>query len=131
MILDVILMCLALNIYFEARSESLEGQYAVAEVTIRRASLINKNICEEVFTDRNYSWNNDEPLPKVENQKAWNISQQIAAASLTSPTHFSKGATHFHAIKWKGRPFPKPRWAYKLCHTVTLGNHIFYKPCGD
>lgn len=30
------LECLALNIYHEARSESLAGQYAVADVTVNR-----------------------------------------------------------------------------------------------
>ena len=33
---DEDLECLALNIYHEARSESLAGQYAVADVTINR-----------------------------------------------------------------------------------------------
>ena len=35
-------LCLALNVYFEARGEDLASQYAVAEVTLNRvASLIS------------------------------------------------------------------------------------------
>ena len=30
------LMCLALNVYFEARNDSMVGQYAVAQVVINR-----------------------------------------------------------------------------------------------
>ena len=32
------LFCLALNVYFEARSEDVVGQYAVAEVTLNRVA---------------------------------------------------------------------------------------------
>ena len=31
-------VCLALNVYFEARSENIDGQLAVAEVTLNRVA---------------------------------------------------------------------------------------------
>jgi len=34
--LETILMCLAVNVYFEARSDSMEGQYTVAHVVMNR-----------------------------------------------------------------------------------------------
>ena len=34
-------MCLALNIYFEARSEPIQGQIAIAEVTLNRVASTN------------------------------------------------------------------------------------------
>jgi len=124
MIESVIVVCLAWNVYFEARSEPIEGQYAVAEVTITRASLSGRNICEEVFLDRQFSWNNGKVNPKVTNKRAWNQANQIAASALAFPTYFSKGATHYHASYIK-----KPKWAASLCETTRIGKHIFYRPC--
>ena len=34
--IEAALMCLALNVYFEARSDTMTGQYAVAHVVINR-----------------------------------------------------------------------------------------------
>src|SRR5436305_144660 len=48
------LQCLAENIYFEARGEPLEGQYAVAEVTLNRTWSQNfpHTICAVVHESR-------------------------------------------------------------------------------
>src|ERR1700676_3174349 len=48
------LECLAENIYFEARGEPLEGQYAVAEVTLNRTRAQNfpHTICSVVHQMR-------------------------------------------------------------------------------
>ena len=48
------LQCLAENIYFEARGEPLNGQYAVAEVTINRlrSPYFPKTICGVVHDTR-------------------------------------------------------------------------------
>src|SRR5260221_6400587 len=48
------LQCLAENIYFEARGEPLDGQYAVAEVTLNRTGAQNfpHKICEVVHETR-------------------------------------------------------------------------------
>ena len=42
------LFCLALNVYFEARSEDLASQYAVAEVTLNRVASPDfpDDVCE-------------------------------------------------------------------------------------
>ena len=132
MILDVILTCLAMNVYFEARGESMEGQRAVADVTITRADISGRNICEEVFLDRQFSWNNGGDVkPVIRNKTAWEEALKASEASLESPGVHSKGATHYHAIRWQGKPFPKPKWAYKLCEVLRIGNHVFYKSCQD
>ncbi len=34
----------------------------------------------------------------------------------------TKGSTHFESID-----FPKPKWAYSMKESVTIGKHIFYK----
>ncbi len=126
--IDVIVFCLALNIYFEARSEPIEGQYAVAEVTIMRAEISGRSMCEEVFTDRQFSWHNgaNKNRPKVVNKNAWTVAQAVATSTLTGPTRFSNGATHYHANYIR-----KPKWAEKLCECARIGRHIFYKTCKE
>ena len=130
MILDVVVLCLALNGYFEGRSEPIEGQLAINEVTLKRASISGRTVCEEVFTDKQFSWTSA-PKPQVTNNKAWQQALFMANASLTLLTDYAKGATHYHAIRWKGKLFPKPKWALQLCETTRIGNHVFYKACGE
>lgn len=127
--IDVIVFCLALNVYFEARSEPIEGQYAVAEVTITRAEVSGRSMCEEVFTDRQFSWANgaNKNRPMVKNHKnSWTVAQAVALSVLTGRTRFSNGATHYHANYIR-----KPKWAKKLCECARIGRHIFYKSCKD
>ena len=56
------LECLALNVYYEARGESLAGQYAVAEVTMNRKSAARypKTVCEVVYQKSAFSWTDDD-----------------------------------------------------------------------
>src|SRR6185437_16274691 len=48
------LQCLAENVYYEARGEPLDGQYAVAEVTLNRTRALHfpHTICEVVHEAR-------------------------------------------------------------------------------
>ena len=45
------LICLALNVYYEARGESLAGKYAVAEVTMNRVTSRRypETVCAVVY----------------------------------------------------------------------------------
>ena len=55
------LNCLALNVYHEARNQPIEGQLAVAHVTLNRLDdpSFPSTICEVVFRSRHFSWTND------------------------------------------------------------------------
>ena len=55
MILESAVLCLALNIYHEARSEMIPGQYAVAQVTMNRAGE-KSNVCKTVVAKHQFSW---------------------------------------------------------------------------
>ena len=52
------IMCLALNIYNEARGEPIAGQYAVAQVTIQRTASPKweNTICGAVYEYKQFSW---------------------------------------------------------------------------
>lgn len=77
--------CLAQNIYFEARGESINGQYAVGFVTINRlrSSSFPNNLCGVVYQKRlatcQFSWYCDEYSDRPRHGKAWRRSQAIAA----------------------------------------------------
>ena len=51
--IETTLLCLALNMYFEARSEPIAGQIAVAEVTLNRVASPHypNTVCEVVLQD--------------------------------------------------------------------------------
>lgn len=120
--MSAFLLCLALNIYFEARGEPLPGQYAVAEVTIRRAENARTNICAEVFRPGQFSWTM-EGKHFVTDPVAWDSARRVAERTINHRTNFSKGATHFHTLDIR------PWWAATMCVTTTIGNHRFYKAC--
>jgi spore germination cell wall hydrolase CwlJ-like protein len=77
--------CLAQNIYFEARGETISGQFAVGMVTINRllSSKFPNNVCDVVY-QRHYkvcqfSWRCDqyEDKPKLQS-RAWRRARMVA-----------------------------------------------------
>ena len=50
------ILWLALNIYFEARNQPIEGQYAVAHVTLNRAAQTKRSIKAVVLEPGQFSW---------------------------------------------------------------------------
>lgn len=124
-------ICLALNVYHEARNEPLTAQLAVAMVTINRAQGHRDRICYEVFKYKQFSWTLKEDWT-LHQPGAWKRSIQIAKLAFKIED-FTKGATHFHSVSIK------PYWsktAYKcdakftkqkMKHINHWGAHIFYK----
>ena len=119
------LYCLAQNIYFEARSESLAGKYAVADVVLNRvaSSKYPSTICS-VITERHqfsWYWDGKSDLPRSASP-AWIDSVNVARSILLEEKFLgiTEGATHYHAN------YVYPRWADKLRKVGRIGNHIFY-----
>lgn len=114
--------CLAKNIYMEARGEPLEGQIAVAQVTVNRveSGKFQSSICKAVYADRQFSWTIGKPK-KVKDIKAWEASVAIATAVLTKSIHLPDfKALYFHTKQ------VKPRWNRSKRVVAVIGNHIFY-----
>lgn len=110
--------CLAENIYYEARSESTEGQLAVAAVTLNRVEDDRwpDTICEVVEQKSQFSWvGNVHEKPRG---KAWRKAQEVALQALGDKNRLE--ATHFHAT------YVSPEWATKKKKVTKIGNHIFY-----
>lgn len=114
--------CLAKNIYHEARGESVEGQIAVAQVTVNRvkSGAFQSSICNAVYADRQFSWTIGKPK-KIKDIKAWQASVAIATAVLTKSIHLPDfKALYFHTRQ------VNPRWNRNKRVIAKIGNHIFY-----
>ena len=129
----VALSCLSLNVYHEARNQSVLGQEAVALVTMNRAGWQDKNICPEVVKKKQFSWTTDK-VYKVKNHYklrkagypnekiAWVNSVAIATKVMKHKVpDFTKGATYYHTTG------VSPYWVNQKKQTIRLGAHIFYK----
>lgn len=128
--LEVEIHCLALNIYWEARSEPLLGKIAVAKVTLNRVKnpAFPDSICdvvrqgeETVLHQCQFSWfcdgRNDVPL----NQAAWRHAEEVAHLVVfygaPDPT---RGALWYHA------DYADPSWTRSMTRTTQIGRHIYY-----
>lgn len=114
------LLCLALNIYFEARGESIDAQLLVAESVINRSIERNQSICEVVYDDNQYSWTNDHLSDTPRDNNAFAIASSIAAQAMNGD-HMHSGVTHYHEKSIR------PAWAAHLQVLGRYGNHVFYK----
>ena len=119
----VSLLCLATNIYFEARAEPWKGKLAVKDVTLNRGS----NVCKTVFARKQFSWTHQQTWNKIESflldrpelvaleRRAWEESKK---AALSAEVVLGKEYKHFHAT------YVSPYWTGK---GVVIGNHKFIK----
>ncbi|CAB4121727.1 spore_SleB, spore cortex-lytic enzyme [uncultured Caudovirales phage] len=134
------LMCLAMNVYYEARGEDIAGQFAVAQVTMNRAKE-QKTVCKTVLEPHQFSWT-DTKLHKVyyrkggyrhvfnrgdepTDTKAWSQAVSVSKAILTKNNlrDITHGATFYHT------KYVKPFWAKSKKYKVIarIGNHVFYR----
>lgn len=125
--------CLAENIYFEARGETLQGQYAVAEVTMNRLAspYFPDTICEVVHDTRwdtsrrrmvaHFSWTAFK-LRLESGSPAWKQAMDVA----TTVYHgyyepVVPDALFYHATS------VQPYWASSKKVVARIGNHVFYR----
>jgi len=133
------LYCLALNVYFEARGEPLEGQYAVSEVVMNRVlnAAYPDNICDVIKQGQYYNWNPMIPIRhkcqfswycdgKPDNPvdgKAFKRAIRVASDVLTDVNYENKvgNAIFYHAN------YVSPSWADKKEFVDSVGKHLFYQ----
>ena len=117
------IICLAKNIYHEARGESFIGQAAVAFVTLNRVKSpgFPSSVCKVVYSNNAFSWTILHKTKPIRDGSAWEKAVRVARLALqdeiTDPT---SGATHYHAT------YVKPYWSKKLTKLIRIDNHIFY-----
>jgi N-acetylmuramoyl-L-alanine amidase len=117
------LECLAVGIYFEAKSESLAGQLAVGHVIANRAESgrFPSSYCGVLFQRSQFSFVRGRSFPHVPRaSRDWQ--DAVAIAKIVDkelhPSPMGK-ALFFHATR------VSPRW--RLTRLGTLGNHVFYR----
>lgn len=132
MILESAALCLALNIYHEARGEMIPGQYGIAHVTMNRAKS-SKNVCAAVVAKGQFSWTQEnveqrgnkfvlKPTGYPHDAHAWWVANRVASYTINmQPADLTYGATHFHA------KHVRPDWSRRLVRTKTMGSHVFYR----
>jgi spore germination cell wall hydrolase CwlJ-like protein len=116
------LLCLAKNIYYEARGEPLHGKIAVAQVTLNRVTHrteFQSSICGVVYAKHQFSWTMESYRePRGE---AWHEAQAIAKAVIIGTAYLpSFKALYFHNLT------VKPQWNRTKEIVARIGNHIFY-----
>ena len=120
--------CLQKALYFEARGESLKGQFAVAEVILNRVDSPKypKSVCAVVEQgNRNgcqFSFVCDGRKDVMRDRDAMDRAGRIARLMLDgAPRGLTMGATHFHTHA------VNPRWAKRFPRTAAIGAHLFYR----
>jgi N-acetylmuramoyl-L-alanine amidase len=116
--------CIATAIYHEARGEPLEGMIAVANVIVNRmkSQRFPAKACDVVYQRKQFSWTLfPSKLKPVEDFRNADILKVAELALLGKLIDYTNGATHYHAN------YVNPYWASSKRHTVTIGNHIFYR----
>jgi spore germination cell wall hydrolase CwlJ-like protein len=120
--------CLALNIFFEARQEPVDGQLAVAEVTLNRVAdhRYPDTVCEVVWEDKQFSWTHDgvhdDPTRmSYLDQRAWESITELASGVLDgTTTKQGLTATHYHSVE------VSPFWTKHYEYDGQVGSHLFY-----
>lgn len=121
--------CLALAIYFEARSEPVAGQRAVGEVILNRmrAEAYPDTICEVVFQGGQrrhacqFSFLCDGLSDRPYEQGAWEQALRLAREMLRGGGGSRWGdILHYHA------EYVEPEWAREMYERARIGKHVFY-----
>jgi len=116
------LLCLAKNIYYEARGEPMRGKIAVAQVTLNRVThrtQFQSSICGVVYAKDQFSWTNERH--KEPRGEAWREAKELAKAVVDGSVHLPDfKALYFHNLT------VKPRWRKTKELVARIGNHIFY-----
>jgi hypothetical protein len=122
--------CLAQAIYYEARSESLAGQSAVAEVIVNRTRSKHypDSFCDVVFegswrsTGCQFTFTCDGSMKEKPRGLAWERAQLVAAQVMMALNRpITHKATHYHT------DYVNPVWSATLVETTRVGTHIFYR----
>jgi spore germination cell wall hydrolase CwlJ-like protein len=127
------IQCLTEAVYYEAATEPVDGQRAVAQVVLNRMRhpAYPNSVCGVVFqgserrTGCQFSFTCDGALGRAPMPALWNRAREIAEAAVAGYVYRPVGyATHYHAN------YVVPYWASSLVKSANIGAHIFYRWTG-
>ncbi|MGH1453604.1 MAG: cell wall hydrolase [Paracoccaceae bacterium] len=122
--------CLSEALYFEARGESVKGQFAVAEVIMNRVdsarfpgsvcNVINQGTGRKFACQFTYTCDGHKEV--ISEPRAFQRVGKVAKIMLNgAPRELTGGATYYHTNA------VRPRWSRKFARTTTIGVHHFYR----
>jgi hypothetical protein len=124
--------CLANAIYFEARSEPIRGQMAVAQVVLNRvfSGFYPNDICGVVYQNANrhlacqFTFACDGKRKLITERGHWAVANRIARQTLDGQIYVPEvgKSTHYHAS------YVHPNWVREMKKLVRFGVHSFYRP---
>ncbi len=124
-------LCLTTAIYYEAASESDDGQRAVAQVVLNRVRhpAYPNTVCDVVYqgTERGdrlcqFSFACDGSMGRTPARDAWARASRNARLALAGYVFTPVGAaTHYHTLR------VNPVWNRSLTPTAVIGAHIFWR----
>ena len=123
--------CLSEALYFEARGETVKGQFAVAEVIMNRVKSQNfpSTVCGVIKqgTGRKFqcqfTYTCDGHKDVIDEKKAFERVAKVARAVMDGAVGgLTGGATHYHTSA------VHPKWAKVYQQTARIGVHMFYRP---
>jgi hypothetical protein len=117
-------LCLAKAVYFEARSESLEGQLAVAEVVLNRAAsgVYPPTICAVVTQRAQFSFVHAGRMPEPDTDSdCWH--KALAIADIAAKRLARQMAPN---VLWYHATYVAPAWGRQRTRAAQIGTHIFY-----
>ena len=121
--------CLTEALYFEARSETLEGQFAVGEVILNRVDSrkFPNSVCGVITQGAHrlhacqFSYNCDGKAEHFTEARAYDRSGKLAKLLLDGRARvLTGGATYYHTSA------VQPSWSRSFKQTAQIGSHIFY-----
>jgi len=124
--------CLANAIYFEARSEPVRGQMAVAQVVLNRvfSGVYPDDVCSVVYQNAHrrlacqFTFACDGKSKAITDRGSWARAMRIARQTLDGQIYLPEvgKSTHYHAT------YVSPSWARTMHRLVRHGVHNFYRP---
>jgi hypothetical protein len=128
------LECLSQAVYYEARSQSDDGERAVAQVVLNRVRhpAYPNSVCGVVYqgsersTGCQFTFTCDGSMNAGVEPYAWERARRIAESALRGNVYRPVGlATNYHTTAIH------PYWAPSLVPQVIVGAHIFYRRPGS
>ena len=137
MIVTAAVVCLALNIYHEARNQPIIGQIAVSEVVLNRVmdEEYPDTVCKVIYQAKykkgdnlpirnqcQFSWYCDGKSDKPTDIDAYRWALMLSGRILSGEfAPLTDGSINYHSTK------VQPDWKIKKEKVVQIEDHIFYK----
>ena len=116
--------CLAQAVYFESRGEPVEGQLAVAQVVLNRASSgrYPADLCDVITQKAQFSFIHRGRFPTANrSSEAWRRSVAVAKIARDKLARSIPSD-----VLWYHATYVSPSWGKRLNKSGQIGLHIFY-----